>query len=167
MAKRFLTAEDVHRAQTAEIVVDPETVVTPQAQAAADARGIVIRTPDGPWVEPTPDRGPEARYATRALPHLPEPSAGPGDEAGFVVTVVGRDRAGILAEVTSALSSFGCNVQDISQKTVEGYFHLILTVTLPARVSFGDAKAGLEQLGGGDYVVRVMHERVFRFMHRI
>lgn len=167
MPKRFLTAEDVHRAQGAEIQVEPETVVTPQAQAAADARGLVIRTSQGTWTEPTPDRGPDAERSTRSLPHLPEPSAGPGDEAGFVVTVVGRDRAGILAEVTSAISAFGGNVQDISQKTVEGYFHLILTVTLPARVTFGDAKSQLECLGSGDYVVRVMHERVFRFMHRI
>ena len=168
MPKRFLTAEDVQRAQGLEIVVDSETVVTPQAQAAADARGVTIKTGSGTWTEPQPDRGPDAERSTLALPHLPEPTAGAGDEAGFVVTVVGRDRSGILSEVTSALSAFGGNVQDISQKTVEGYFHLILTVTLPARVSFGDAKSQLECLGGGgDYVVRVMHERVFRFMHRI
>jgi predicted amino acid-binding ACT domain protein len=51
---------------------------------------------------------------------------------------------------------------------IEGYFHMVLTVELPAGTRFRDVQAALECLGGPeDYVVRVMHERVFRFMHRI
>lgn len=41
-------------------------------------------------------------------------------------------------------------------------------VSRSAGTNFGAVKQTLECLGGPeDYVVRVMHERVFRFMHRV
>ena len=42
MPRRFLTVEDVHRANAGEIVVEEGTVVTPQALEAAEGAGIVI-----------------------------------------------------------------------------------------------------------------------------
>ena len=43
-----------------------------------------------------------------------------------------------------------------------------LKARLPQGADFAHIKQHLECLGGqDDYVVRVMHERVFRFMHRI
>ena len=85
-----------------------------------------------------------------------------------MVTAVGRNRPGVLAEITGAIGSAGGDVQDISQRTVEGMFHLILTVQLPPGVSFQKLQASVGCLGGQeDYVVRVMHERVFRYMHRV
>lgn len=164
---RYFTVEDLRRSSGPEVVVPEGTVVTPQALAAAQTAGVTIRHASGAYAEPTPDRGPDAQRAATLLPHLPEPvdeNAG----TGVVITVVGRDRAGVLAEVTSALGEAHINVHDISQKTIEGYFHMLLTVELPSELDFGRVKSALECLGGpDDYVVRVMHERVFRFMHRI
>ncbi len=168
MARRFLTAEDVRRAQGAEIVVDETTVVTPQALEVAQSSGITIRTPGGTYAEPVPDRGPDAQHAARTIPHLPEPPMDSSAPTGFVVTAVGKNRPGVLAEVTAALGQGGASIRDISQRMIEDYFHLILTVETPAGVPFGELKNRLQCLGGeDDYVVRVMHERVFRFMHRI
>lgn len=171
MPKRFLTAEDVRGASSREIVVDEHTLVTPQAQEAAAQAGIVIRTAGGPWVEPAPDRGPDAARAMRSLPHLPEPEGDAGGDAGgggAVITAVGKNRAGVLAELTGALAQAGVSVHDISQRVIEGYFHLILTVELDPGTSFGPVKQRLECMGGpDDYAVRVMHQRVFRFMHRV
>ena len=73
MSRRFLTVEDLSRAEGGEVIVDADTVVTPQALEAAAAAGITIRTPNGPYSEPSPDRGPDAARAARSLPHLPEP----------------------------------------------------------------------------------------------
>ena len=168
MKRRFLTAEDVRRAGGSEIVIDAATLVTPQALELAEASGIRLRTADGEWREPPPDRGPDAALGAAHLPHLPEPTDAPGLETGVVVTAVGRNRPGVLAEITAALAQAGANVNDISQKMVEGYFHMVLIVALPPEAAFGELKQCLECLGGeDDYVVRVMHERVFRFMHRI
>jgi len=165
MTRRFLTAEDVGRAQGSEILVEATTVVTPQALEAASAAGIQIRTSEGAWTEPEPDRGPDQR--TRH-PHLPEPEDNPQLASSAVVTAVGVNRSGVLAELTAAIAQSGANVHDVSQKVVEGYFHMILTVQLDQVSSFEAFKSGLECMGKkDDFSVRVMNERVFRFMHRV
>lgn len=167
---RFLTSEDVRRANSRVIEVDESTIVTPQAQDTARESGIVIRTRSGAWTEPAPSRGPDAAQAQRSLPHLPEPPPeGELDSfTGVVVTAAGRNRPGVLSELTGALAGAKANVLDISQKVVEGYFHIVLMVELPPGAAFAQLKGTLECMGGpDDYVVRVMHERVFRFMHRV
>ena len=172
MSRRFITVEDVRRVSGHELLVDADTVVTPQALEAAASAGISIRTTAGAaYEEPQPDRGPDAERAVHHLPHLPEPEGGmstPDGSTGVVVTAVGRNRPGVLAEITQALGERGASVVDISQRTVDAFFHLVLTVELDAGASFGDLKSCMECLGSeDDFVVRVMHERVFRFMHRI
>ena len=168
MGRRFVTAEDVRRASGGEIVVDADTVVTPQALEAAETAGVAIRRAGGEeYVEPAPDRGPDAERSMTTLPHMPEPGEADG-RIGVVVTVVGQNRPGILAEVTGALGALGADVRDISQKTVERYFHLVLLVVIESGERFAALKEQLQCMGGeDDYVVRVMHERVFRFMHRV
>jgi ACT domain-containing protein len=169
MPRRFLTVEDLLRAGGREVVIDADTIVTPQALDVARANGITITSGSSAYAEPIPDRGPDAERAQRTLPHLPEPADETGDlGTGVVITAVGRNRPGVLAEITGALAEAQANVHDISQKMVEGYFHMVVTVELAPSTSFGDVKQRLECLGGpDDYVVRVMHERVFRFMHRV
>ena len=105
MAKRFLTAEDVRHAGSTEIVVDEHTIVTPQALEAAQAAHIHIRTTQGAYSEPKPDRGPDAERAQRSLPHLPEPADEGDVGTGVVITAVGKNRAGVLAELTGALGA--------------------------------------------------------------
>jgi ACT domain-containing protein len=174
MSHRWLTAEDVRRASSSqsggELVVDAGTVVTPQAMEVAEALGLTIRTSDGNYTEPAPDRGPDAVRASHTLSNLPEPGSGDLESTanGAVVTVVGRNRAGVLAEITRVLSEAGCNVHDISQRIIADYFHLILTVEFPPAGNFGELKQTLECMGGkDDYAVNVVHDRVFHFMHRI
>ena len=172
MARRFLTVEDLRRelerGAAGEIVVEEGTIVTPQALEEAQRVGIAIKSGVQPrYVEPVPDRGPDAEAAQRTLPHLPEPVDGTLGH-GVVVTAAGKNRPGVLAEITGALAKLEANVHDISQKMIEGYFHMVVTVELAPGANFADVKACMECLGGpDDYVVRVMHERVFRFMHRI
>ena len=167
MARRFLTSEDIAQARDGEIVVDDSTVVTPQALEAALAAGITIRTQGGEWQEPAPDRGPDAAAAQRVLPHLPEPQDNPSLESTAIVTAVGKNRGGVLAEITAAIAAEGGNVHDVSQRVVEGFFHIILTVEMTGG-TFESLKTRLECMGNPeDFAVRVMHERVFRFMHRV
>ncbi len=168
MTRRFLTSEDVAHAQGGEIVVDAATIVTPQALEAAAAAGIAIRTQEGAWREPPPDRGPDAARAQTVLPHLPEPEGESEIGAMAIVTAVGKNRPGVLAEITAAIADEGGNVHDVSQRVVGGYFHMILTVEVSQAAPFEALKGRLECLGGtDDFAVRVMHERVFRFMHRV
>ncbi len=168
MARRFLTAEAVQRASTPEIVVEEGTVVTPQALEVAQLRGLTIRTGGGAWKEPAPDRGPDAESTRQRLPHLPEPHDNPALEATAIVTAVGRNRSGVLAAITAKIAEQKGNVNDVSQKVVEGFFHMILTVELEPGTSFDAFKTALECMSSpDDFAVRVMNERIFRFMHRV
>ena len=84
------------------------------------------------------------------------------------MTVVGRNRPGVLAEITASLAELGVDVHDISQRVIEDYFHLVLTGIMSDPGDFASLKERLQCMGGAeDYVVRVMHQRVFRFMHRV
>ena len=66
------------------------------------------------------------------------------------------------------ISAEGGNVHDVSQRVIEGYFHMILTVEMTGGGGFEALKTRLECLGNPeDFAVSVMHERVFRFMHRV
>lgn len=167
MNRRFLTAEDVRRHEGNQLSVDEQTLVTYQAREEAERRGIAIVTPTGAYAEPAPDRGPDAATAAAHLPHLPEPSDSTLPTE-VVVTAVGRNRTGVLAELTVTLGEAGADVHDITQRVVDGWFHTILVVSLAPDRSFHELKSRLECLGGpDDYIVRVMHERVFRYMHRV
>ncbi len=174
MGRRFLTAEDVRRMGGPAISVDADTVVTPQALEAAASLGIRIDSGGGSYAAPAPDRGPDAQRAMETLGHLPEPGSGgamrgamAGNDRDVIVTVVGRNRPGVLAEITAHLAHAGCNIAEVSQEIVDDYFHLILNVELAASSTFESLKSELEALGADDFVVRAMHARVFRFMHRI
>jgi len=168
MARRFLTAEDVRRANAAEIVVAEGTVVTPQALEAAEAAGIAITTGAGAWKEPPPDRGPDAEAMPQRLPHLPEPRDVPELESTAIVTAVGKNHPGVLAAITAKVAELKGNVNDVSQRVLSGYFHMILTVELDPSTSFDSFKTALECLSSPeDFAVRVMNERIFRFMHRV
>ena len=168
MARRFLTAEDVRQAGEREIVIDETTVVTPQALEAAQAAGISLVTASGAWSEPAPDRGPDAAASATKLPHLPGPADEGASATTAIVTAVGVNRPGVLAEITAAVARLNGNVHDVSQKVVEGLFHMILTVELAEEARFDDLKTTLECMGSpDDFAVRVMNERVFLFMHRV
>ena len=43
-----------------------------------------------------------------------------------IVTVVGKDRVGIIAGVCTALADFNVNVLDISQTVMQGYFTMMM-----------------------------------------
>jgi len=85
-----------------------------------------------------------------------------------VVTVVGKNRPGVLSEVTGAMAKAHANILDIHQKVVRDYFNLFMIVELGGRTPFQTFKAKLESLGGPrGYRVHVQHEKIFQGMHRL
>lgn len=49
----------------------------------------------------------------------------------FIVSVMARDRAGIVADVSAALRDLGGNITHLNQTVVRGHFTIILSVSLP------------------------------------
>ena len=66
----------------------------------------------------------------------------------FALTIVGRDRPGIVSQVTGILFNLGCNIADSSCSILGGQFAMILILghpTYTSRESFGDAFNPLEE----------------------
>lgn len=86
-----------------------------------------------------------------------------------IITVVGTDQVGIIAQVSGYLSGHRINIIDISQTILSGNFVMMMMVDLSASdIPVSEAKKDLAALGDRLGVsVSVMHERVFSAMHRI
>lgn len=66
----------------------------------------------------------------------------------FALTIIGRDRPGIVCQVTEILYRQGCNIADSSCSILGGQFAMILIIAHPDcsdRESFGDAFTPLEE----------------------
>jgi ACT domain-containing protein len=86
-----------------------------------------------------------------------------------IVTVVGDDKVGIIAKVSAFLAERQINIEDISQTVLSGKFVMMMMVDLAAaKDSMSDVKRDLAALGEAMGVsISMMHEGVFRAMHRI
>ena len=86
-----------------------------------------------------------------------------------IITVLGRDQIGIIAWVSGRLAEYSVNILDISQTILDEFFTMIMVVDLePAAIELVELARTLEQEGQGKGLqVKVQHEDIFRFMHRI
>ena len=87
-----------------------------------------------------------------------------------VVTVIGKDRVGIVADVAGVLASHNVNILDISQKVLaEQVFAMTMLVDIAkATVNFSTLKESLQRKGI-EFSLKIMlqHEDIFKYMHRI
>ena len=86
-----------------------------------------------------------------------------------IVTVVGKDRVGIIAEVCVQLATYNVNVLDISQTIMQGFFTMMMavdvtdcSVPLAELCKTMDAKG--QEMGLN---IRVQREDIFQAMHRV
>ena len=86
-----------------------------------------------------------------------------------IVTVIGKDRVGIIADVTTLLAQYGVNVLDISQTVLQEYFTMIMLVDASqCTVPFADLARTLDEAGTQrDLQIRAQREDIFNAMHRI
>ena len=86
-----------------------------------------------------------------------------------VITVIGKDRKGIIAEVSAELAKSGINILDISQTTLQEYFAMIMLVDLSdANDTFHSVRKKMEEKGqqiGMD--IRIQREDIFNAMHEV
>lgn len=86
-----------------------------------------------------------------------------------VVSVIGKDRTGIIAAVSGALAERNINIEDISQTIMQNKFVMIMLVdTQNASVQLDELGEDLQNavcsLG---VTVHVQHEDLFNAMHRV
>lgn len=86
-----------------------------------------------------------------------------------IVTVIGKDRVGIIAAVCTLLASYEINVLDISQTVMQGYFTMMMAVdvsqcTVPLAQLCDKMELTGKEMG---LSIRLQREDIFRAMHRI
>ena len=86
-----------------------------------------------------------------------------------IVTVVGKDRVGIIAGVCVKLASYQVNVLDISQTVMQGYFTMMMVVDVSAcNVPVAELAKDLDEMGREmGLSIRLQREDIFEAMHRI
>ena len=86
-----------------------------------------------------------------------------------IVTVIGKDRVGIIASVCSLLSARQVNVLDISQTVLQDYFTMIMMVdTAGCPLDFAALVTELEAEGEKmGLKIHAQREDIFNAMHRI
>ncbi len=86
-----------------------------------------------------------------------------------VITVVGKDKVGIIAKVCNYLANNQINILDISQTIVQDFFNMMMIVNAEdSNKSFETISSELEQIGDEIGVtIKVQHEDIFDMMHRL
>ena len=87
-----------------------------------------------------------------------------------IVTVIGKDRVGIIASVTHTLAERNVNVLDITQTILPpDFFTMVMLVdTAACTASIGEMADLLEQAGKEQELsIRIQREDIFNAMHRI
>ncbi len=87
----------------------------------------------------------------------------------FIITVIGIDKVGIVADITQVMALYNVNIVDISQTIMADLFTMIMLGQIKDEnfdlsafqkaMSEKGAELGVE--------VKVQHEDAFRFMHRL
>lgn len=86
-----------------------------------------------------------------------------------IVSVIGKDRKGIIARVSNTLYKRNINIMDISQTILESYFTMIMLTDLDEMtISFTELADELERLGKEIGVsIKIQHQDIFDAMHKI
>ncbi len=91
------------------------------------------------------------------------------DKNTAVISVIGKDRVGIIAGVSALLSENNININDISQTILDDIFTMIMLVDLKDNdIENSDIADKLNALGDElGVVITIQHTDLFNRMHRI
>jgi ACT domain-containing protein len=87
----------------------------------------------------------------------------------LVVTVVGKDRVGIIAMVSQILAENNVNILSINQNILDGYFNMILIAEIiSSKIKLVDLQKKLKESGHEINVdIKAQHADIFNVMHNI
>ena len=87
----------------------------------------------------------------------------------LVITVVGKDRIGIIAAVTKILAENDVNILSINQNILEGFFNMILFAEADEnKIRLVELQNALKSQGEEIGVqIKTQHQDIFDVMHKI
>ena len=85
-----------------------------------------------------------------------------------IITVIGKDKSGIIASISGLLAEELVNIEDISQTIVQGNFTMIMVCDLGDNISVAELSGALDKTGKeAGVIIRVQHEDIFNAMHSL
>lgn len=87
----------------------------------------------------------------------------------IVITIIGTDRVGIVAKVSTALAEHNVNILDINQNILHGFFNMVMVADMSAASApLKTLQAHFKALGESIGVdIKIQHEEIFKVMHRV
>ncbi|MCD6586139.1 MAG: ACT domain-containing protein [Desulfobacteraceae bacterium] len=92
------------------------------------------------------------------------------EKALLFITVIGEDKKGIVAKISSFLYKKEINIEDINQRIMgDGYFVMTMLVDIKnATIPMEKITRELEKIGKSlELKVQLQHENIFKMMHRV
>ena len=86
-----------------------------------------------------------------------------------VITVLGKNRPGILAAITRVLGETNVDIRDITQSILDDIFTMTMLADISAsKLNFHELQGALSEAGElAGVTVTVQREDVFNFMYRL
>ncbi|MBQ6908042.1 MAG: ACT domain-containing protein [Clostridia bacterium] len=86
-----------------------------------------------------------------------------------VVTVIGKDKVGIISKVSEALAENNVNILDITQTIMKDIFTMVMMIDITeSKIKFTDLVDKLSAVGDEiGLEIRCQHEEIFNSMHKI
>ena len=86
-----------------------------------------------------------------------------------ILTVIGKDKPGIISKVSVVLADNNINIEDISQTIMQGFFTMVMLVNISnSKMPFDELVVTMQKLGAEIGVeIYTQHEDIFNSMHKI
>ncbi|HEL2684764.1 TPA: ACT domain-containing protein [Streptococcus suis] len=85
-----------------------------------------------------------------------------------IVTVVGKDKSGIVAGVATKVAELGLNIDDISQTVLDEYFTMMAVVSSDEKKDFTQLRSELDAFGQALNVkINIQSAAIFDAMHNL
>lgn len=85
-----------------------------------------------------------------------------------ILTVIGKDKVGIIAGVSQKLAELEINILDVSQTIMDDYFTMMMMLTMDKTSDFEKIRSELNQVGETLGVsIKVQNEEIFNAMHKL
>ena len=87
----------------------------------------------------------------------------------LVVTIVGKDRVGIIAMVSNILAENNVNILSINQNIMDGFFNMVMIAEITeSKMKLQELQKLLSERGKEINVkIKAQHQDIFSVMHNI
>jgi ACT domain-containing protein len=85
-----------------------------------------------------------------------------------ILTVIGKDKVGIIAGVSQKLAELNINIVDVTQTIMQEYFTMMMVLELNPQLDFENTRQALTQVGTDLGVkINIQNEEIFEAMHKL